>query len=102
VDVELEHWRMTTAKNQRTTLPGAPVKTPGEAFPKDQGDHMNKDIFEGKWKQMRGQAKVWWGKLTDDDLDKVEGKYDKLIGLLQEKYGYTKQQAEEEYQKRTK
>jgi uncharacterized protein YjbJ (UPF0337 family) len=39
---------------------------------------MNKDIFEGKWKQMRGQAKVWWGKLTDDDLDKVEGKYDKL------------------------
>jgi len=63
---------------------------------------MNKDIFEGKWKQMRGQAKVWWGKLTDDDLDKVEGKYEKLIGLLQEKYGYTQQQAEEEYQKRTK
>jgi uncharacterized protein YjbJ (UPF0337 family) len=51
---------------------------------------------------MRGQAKVWWGKLTDDDLDKVEGKYEKIIGLLQEKYGYTKQQAEEEYQKRTK
>ena len=63
---------------------------------------MNKDIFEGKWKQMRGQAKVWWGKLTDDDLDKVNGKYDKLIGLLQEKYGYTKQQAEAEYEKRAK
>ena len=63
---------------------------------------MNKDIFEGKWKQMRGQAKVWWGKLTDDDLDKVEGKYDKLIGLLQEKYGYTQQQAIEEYETRTK
>jgi uncharacterized protein YjbJ (UPF0337 family) len=63
---------------------------------------MNKDIFEGKWKQMRGQAKLWWGKLTDDDLDKVNGKYDKLIGLLQEKYGYTKQQAEEEYQKKAK
>lgn len=63
---------------------------------------MNKDIFEGKWKQMRGQAKLWWGKLTDDDLDKVNGKYDKLIGLLQEKYGYTKQQAEAEYQKRAK
>jgi uncharacterized protein YjbJ (UPF0337 family) len=63
---------------------------------------MNKDIFEGKWKQMRGQAKGWWGKLTDDDLDKVEGKYDKLIGLLQEKYGYTQQQAEQEYNKRSK
>jgi uncharacterized protein YjbJ (UPF0337 family) len=63
---------------------------------------MNNDILEGKWKQMRGQAKSWWGKLTDDDLDKVSGKYDTLIGLLQEKYGYTRQQAEEEYQMRTK
>ena len=60
---------------------------------------MKNDIFEGKWKQMRGQAKVWWGKLTDDDLEKVAGKKDKLIGLLQEKYGYTKLQAEEEYKK---
>ena len=63
---------------------------------------MNKDIFEGQWKQIRGEAKVWWGKLTDDDLEKVGGQYDKLIGLLQEKYGYTQQQAEEEYEKRTK
>jgi CsbD-like. len=63
---------------------------------------MDNNIFEGKWKQIRGQAKVWWGKLTDDDLEKVDGKFDKLIGLLQEKYGYTKQQAEEEYRQRTK
>jgi uncharacterized protein YjbJ (UPF0337 family) len=63
---------------------------------------MKDNIFEGKWKQMRGQAKVWWGKLTDDDLEKVGGNYDKLIGLLQEKYGYTLQQAEEEYKKKAK
>jgi uncharacterized protein YjbJ (UPF0337 family) len=63
---------------------------------------MNNDVLEGKWKQIRGQAKVWWGKLTDDDLKKVDGNSDKLIGLLQEKYGYTRQQAEEEYEKRTK
>lgn len=62
---------------------------------------MNNDIFEGKWKQIRGQAKVMWGKLTDDDLEKVNGKFDKLIGLLQSKYGYTRQQAEEKYKKRT-
>jgi len=63
---------------------------------------MNNNVFEGKWKQMRGQAKVWWGKLTDDDLEKVGGNFDKFIGLLQEKYGYTQQQAKEEFQKRTK
>lgn len=64
--------------------------------------NMNNNIFEGKWKQVRGQAKEWWGKLTDDDLDKVEGKFDKLVGLLQEKYGYTEQQAKDEWEKRTK
>ncbi|MBE0687297.1 MAG: CsbD family protein [Anaerolineaceae bacterium] len=63
---------------------------------------MNNDIFAGKWKQLRGEVKVWWGKLTDDDLDKVEGNYEKLVGLLQEKYGYTREQAEEEWEKRTK
>jgi len=63
---------------------------------------MNSDIFEGRWKQIRGQVKIWWGKLTDDDLDKVEGNFEKMIGLLQTKYGYTRQQAEEELEKRTK
>ena len=63
---------------------------------------MNNNILEGKWKQIRGQAKTWWGKITDDDLEKVGGHYDKLIGLLQVKYGYTQMQAEEEYKKRTK
>ena len=63
---------------------------------------MNNDIFQGKWKQLRGQLRGWWGKLTDDDVEKVGGNYDKLIGLLQEKYGYTKEQAEKEYETRTK
>jgi len=57
---------------------------------------MNKDMFEGRWKQLRGQAKEWWGKLTDDDLERVGGKYDQFVGVLQEKYGYTREHAEEE------
>jgi uncharacterized protein YjbJ (UPF0337 family) len=61
---------------------------------------MNKDISEGKWKQMRGKAKVWWGKLTDNDLDRAAGKFDILAGLLQEKYGYTRQRADAEIDKR--
>jgi uncharacterized protein YjbJ (UPF0337 family) len=51
---------------------------------------------------MRGNAKTWWGKLTDDDLDRAAGKYDVLAGLLQEKYGYTRQRADEEIDKRLK
>ena len=58
---------------------------------------MNQDMFEGKWREMRGQVKEWWGKLTDDDLQTVDGKADKLIGLLQQKYGYTREKAKEEF-----
>jgi uncharacterized protein YjbJ (UPF0337 family) len=58
---------------------------------------MNQDMFEGKWKEMRGQVKEWWGKLTDDDLQTVDGKADKMIGLLQQRYGYTREKAKEEF-----
>jgi uncharacterized protein YjbJ (UPF0337 family) len=61
---------------------------------------MNQDIFEGKWKEMRGQVKEWWGELTNDDLDRAEGKADQLIGLLQKRYGYSKEQAQEEFNRR--
>ena len=61
---------------------------------------MNKDIVEGKWKQMRGEAKAWWGKLTDDDLDRAAGKFEVLTGMLQEKYGYTREAAANEIDKR--
>jgi uncharacterized protein YjbJ (UPF0337 family) len=57
---------------------------------------MNWDIIEGKWKQMRGQAKQKWGKLTDDDLDQIGGKRDQLIGKLQERFGYERDRAERE------
>lgn len=63
---------------------------------------MNKDVFEGKWKQMRGQVKEWWGEITDDELDKLGGKSDQLVGLIQEKYGYTAERAQEEFDKRVK
>ena len=58
---------------------------------------MNNDEFEGKWKQVRGQVKEWWGKLTDDDLDRVSGKYEQLVGVIQEKYGYTRERVEKEF-----
>jgi hypothetical protein len=54
----------------------------GTALLNDQeGQTMNKDIFEGKWKQVRGEAKSWWGKLTDDDLDRAAGQREELISF---------------------
>ena len=61
---------------------------------------MNEDIFAGQWKEMRGQLKSWWGKLTDDDFEWIGGQKDKLIGLIQERYGYTRDQARDEIERR--
>jgi uncharacterized protein YjbJ (UPF0337 family) len=58
---------------------------------------MNEDILKGKWKEIKGEVKQKWGKLTDDDLAQVEGKEEELLGLLQKRYGYAKEKAAEEY-----
>jgi len=55
---------------------------------------MNWDQIEGKWKQMKGDIRTRWGKLTDDDLDVIAGQRDKLVGKLQERYGYAKEDAQ--------
>jgi uncharacterized protein YjbJ (UPF0337 family) len=57
---------------------------------------MNENILEGKWKQLRGSIREKWGELTDDELDQIAGKRDRLAGLLQERYGYTQMEAEQE------
>jgi uncharacterized protein YjbJ (UPF0337 family) len=67
---------------------------------KYQENHMNKDIAEGKWRQIRGQLREWWGELTDDELDQAAGNADRVIGLLQERYGYSHEQAEKEFNRR--
>ena len=57
---------------------------------------MNWDQIQGDWKQMTGKVKEKWGKLTDSDLTVIAGKRDQLAGLLQQRYGYVKEQAEKE------
>jgi uncharacterized protein YjbJ (UPF0337 family) len=57
---------------------------------------MNQDQFEGKWEQLKGQVKVKWGKLTDNDLTVIKGRKDQLIGKIREHYGYTVEQADKE------
>jgi len=58
---------------------------------------MNSDMFEGNWKQFKGKMREKWGKLTDDDWEAVAGKKDQFIGKLQERYGYSRDQAESDY-----
>lgn len=55
---------------------------------------MNRNILEGKWKQLRGIVREKWGELTDDELDEIAGNSERLAGVLQEKYGYTQMEAE--------
>ena len=57
---------------------------------------MNWDLIQGNWKQLTGQVKEKWGKLTDDDLTVIAGKRDQLAGVLQERYGLVREQAEKE------
>ncbi len=57
----------------------------------------NTDILKGKWKEIKGDVKTKWGKLTDDDLTEIEGNTEKFAGILQKRYGYSKDEAEREY-----
>jgi len=57
---------------------------------------MNEDVLKGKWHQLKGDVKSRWGKLTDDDVDRAAGDAEKLIGRLQERYGYQRDEAKRE------
>ena len=57
---------------------------------------MNDDTLKGKWMQLKGEVRRQWGKLTDDDVAQIEGNSEKMIGKLQERYGYAREQAERE------
>lgn len=57
---------------------------------------MNRDVLAGKWKQLKGEVRNKWGRLTDDELDQVGGNAEKLVGLIQERYGIARDEAERE------
>ncbi|MGC1456451.1 MAG: CsbD family protein, partial [Nitrospirota bacterium] len=58
---------------------------------------MNDDILKGKWNEIRGGVKAKWGKLTADDLTEISGNQKKLLGILQKRYGYAKEDVERQY-----
>ncbi len=52
------------------------------------------DVLEAKWNQLKGRVRETWGDLTNDDVDRISGRYDRLVGSLQERYGYSRAEAE--------
>jgi len=54
---------------------------------------MNSDTLKGQWQQLKGTIRKQWGKFTDDDLEKINGSYEQLVGKVQEKYGVGKEKA---------
>lgn len=57
---------------------------------------MNTDIMQGQWKQLKGKVQQKWGELTNDELDRIAGKREELVGIVQEKYGRSREEAERE------
>jgi uncharacterized protein YjbJ (UPF0337 family) len=57
---------------------------------------MNEDVLNGQWKQAKGHVREWWGKVTDNDVHRINGKAEQLVGVLQERYGWTRECAEQE------
>lgn len=57
---------------------------------------MNSDEIKGKWTELKGKARSTWGEITDDDWDRIEGKREQIVGLLQQKYGRARAEAERE------
>ena len=61
---------------------------------------MSQEIIKGQWKELSGRVKEWWGKLTDDDVSRIDGNQEKLVGALQQRYGYAKDRAMNEISRR--
>lgn len=60
---------------------------------------MNKDKAKGQWEQFKGRAKKAWGELTEDDFKKAEGSEDKLVGIIREKFGESKEKINEKLER---
>jgi uncharacterized protein YjbJ (UPF0337 family) len=60
---------------------------------------MNEQYAKGKWKEIKGKVKEQWGELTDDEIDRIEGKRDQLLGIIQQRYGMAREDAERDIER---
>jgi uncharacterized protein YjbJ (UPF0337 family) len=81
---------MASARQRNRAERSSPIDT------RLKGKTMNWDQIKGNWKQFKGQAQQRWGKLTNDDMDVIDGQREELVGKLQERYGIAKEEAEDQ------
>jgi uncharacterized protein YjbJ (UPF0337 family)/vacuolar-type H+-ATPase subunit H len=88
--------QMSSSQKSGSQMSGSQMGSSTSSTKSSQTPVLNRDTLSGQWKQIKGEVKRKWGQLTDDDMMRIEGDYDKLIGALQTRYGYTREHAERE------
>jgi uncharacterized protein YjbJ (UPF0337 family) len=88
--------RCGVAWNLRYHVLGEACPEGGRSLRQEKGGSMNTDVLRGKWNQLKGKVRRQWGDLTDDDVDKIQGDSEVLLGRIQERYGRTREEAERE------
>src|SRR5260221_6894866 len=87
-------------RSENRAVSSSPVRREGSPealhIHSNSGDAMNWDRIEGNWTQLKGKVREQWGRLTDDELDKIAGRREKLAGSLQNSYGIAKDEAEKQ------
>lgn len=60
---------------------------------------MNKDVIQGKWKEIKGDLRKAWGNITDDEWEQTKGDATAIAGVLQKRYGFAKEDAQQKVSK---
>src|SRR5262245_35646452 len=89
--------RVHAARDPRRPGGIARASMPGSATTAAKEDCMNRDTFKGTWNQVKGNVRKQWGKLTDDDVDQIQGDAEIMLGKIQQRYGRSKDQASQEF-----
>jgi uncharacterized protein YjbJ (UPF0337 family) len=88
-------WSLVQAQRHRQRTEPCTGTTRAHFVPKKAGGKtMNEDTLKGQWLQLKGKIREQWGKLTDDDVDQIQGRAEQLIGRLENRYGIARDEAQ--------
>jgi uncharacterized protein YjbJ (UPF0337 family) len=68
--------------------------------PRGERTRMTPETFTQQWSQIRQNLRGWWDQLTEDDLEQIAGQHDQLVRVIQERYQYLRERAQDEFDQR--